>query len=34
MVADYELHLPDKAALQNKLRELIELAMEDEEKEK
>lgn len=34
MVADYALHLPDKAALQNKLRELTELAMEDEEKEK
>lgn len=34
MVADYTLHLPDKAALQNKLRELTELAMEDEEKEK
>lgn len=34
MVVDYALHLPDKAALQNKLRELTELAMEDEEKEK
>lgn len=34
MVADYTLHLPDKATLQNKLRELTELALEDEEKEK
>lgn len=34
MVADYTLHLPDKSALQNKLRELTELAMEDEEKDK
>ena len=28
MVADYTLHLPDKAILQNKLRELTELALE------
>ena len=34
MVADYTLHLPDKSALQNKLRELTELAMENEEKDK
>jgi len=26
MVADYELHLPEKALLENKLRELRELA--------
>lgn len=34
MVADYTLHLPDKTTLQNRLRELTELAMENEEKEK
>ena len=28
MVADYTLHLPDKTILQNKLRELTELALE------
>ena len=28
MVADYTLHLPDKAILQSKLRELTELALE------
>ena len=28
MVADYTLHLPDKSILQNKLRELTELALE------
>lgn len=28
MVADYTLHLPDKTVLQNKLRELTELALE------
>ncbi len=31
MVANYTLHLPDKAILQNKLRELTELALENEE---
>ena len=31
MVADYTLHLPDKAILQNKLRELTELALESGE---
>ena len=31
MVADYSLHLPDKAILQNKLRELTELALESGE---
>jgi hypothetical protein len=34
MVADYKLHLPDKNLLENKLRELTELAesfAEDEE---
>ena len=31
MVADYTLHLPDKAILQSKLRELTELALEDGE---
>jgi hypothetical protein len=30
MVADYTLHLPDKAILQNKLREITELALESE----
>jgi len=34
MVADYTLHLPDKDTLQTKLRELTELALENEEKEK
>ena len=34
MIADYTLHLPDKSALQSKLRELTELAIEDEEREK
>ena len=29
MVADYTLHLPDKAILQNKLHELTELALEN-----
>lgn len=29
MVADYTLHLPDKTILQNKLRELTELALEN-----
>ena len=33
MVADYTLHLPDKRLLQNKLRELTELAMEIGENE-
>ena len=28
MVADYTLYLPDKTILQNKLRELTELALE------
>lgn len=31
MVADYTLHLPDKAILQSKLRELTELALESGE---
>lgn len=31
MVADYTLHLPDKSILQNKLRELTELALENSE---
>ena len=31
MVADYTLHLPDKRLLENKLRELTELALESEE---
>lgn len=31
MVADYTLHLPDKTILQNKLRELTELALESGE---
>ena len=31
MVADYTLHLPDKVILQNKLRELTELALESGE---
>ena len=31
MVADYTLHLPDKTILQNKLRELTELALESSE---
>ena len=31
MVADYTLHLPDKSILQNKLRELTELALESGE---
>ena len=35
LVADYQLHLPDKALLESKLRELAEIAeaedMEDEE---
>ncbi len=31
MVADYTLHLPDKEMLENKLRELTDLAYEDEE---
>ncbi len=31
MVADYTLHLPDKELLQNKLRELTELAFENDE---
>ena len=31
MVADYTLHLPDKKLLQNKLRELTELALESGE---
>ena len=31
MVADYTLHLPDKSILQNKLRELTELALENGE---
>jgi len=30
LVADYQLHLPDKALLENKLRELKELAENDE----
>ena len=30
MVADYTLHLPDKKLLQNKLRELTELALESD----
>ena len=34
MVADYTLHLPDKAILQNKLRELTELALESGEGDK
>ena len=29
MVADYTLHLPDKTILQNKLREITELALEN-----
>ena len=31
MVTDYTLHLPDKKILQNKLRELTELALENSE---
>ena len=31
MVAEYTLHLPDKTILQNKLRELTDLALEDNE---
>ena len=31
LVADYTLHLPDKKLLQNKLRELTELALESGE---
>ena len=31
LVADYTLHLPDKTILQNKLRELTELALESGE---
>lgn len=31
MVADYTLHLPNKEILQNKLRELTELALESSE---
>ena len=34
MVADYTLHLPDKAILQSKLRELTELALESGEGDK
>ncbi len=34
MVADYTLHLPDKKILQNKLRELTDLALESGEEEK
>ena len=34
MVADYTLHLPDKTILQNKLRELTELALESGEGDK
>ena len=34
MVADYTLHLPDKAILQNNLRELTELALESGEGDK
>ena len=30
MVAEYTLHLPDKVLLQNKLRELTDLALENE----
>ena len=29
MVADYTLHLPDKTVLQNKLREITDLALEN-----
>ena len=29
MVADYTLHLPDKTVLQNKLREIADLALEN-----
>lgn len=31
MVTDYKLSLPDKAILQNKLREFTELALESDE---
>ena len=31
LVSDYTLHLPDKKLLQNKLRELTELALESGE---
>jgi len=33
LVADYQLHLPDKALLENKLRELKELAEAEENDE-
>ena len=33
LVSDYTLYLPDKKLLQNKLRELTELALENDEGE-
>ena len=32
MVADYTLHLPDKKKLQEKMREIADLSMEELEK--